>query len=61
MIAMGDVGRLVGGRYRIDRELFRGQGTQSLLVTDLRNGRPSRSSSVGSLPVMPRQTASPSA
>ena len=37
---MGDVGRLIGGRYRVDRELFRGPGTQSLLVTDLRNGRP---------------------
>ena len=37
---MGDAGRLVGGRYRIDRELFRGPGSESLLVTDLRNGRP---------------------
>jgi len=36
---MDDVGRLIGGRYRVDRELFRGPGTQSLLVTDLRNGR----------------------
>jgi outer membrane biosynthesis protein TonB len=37
---MGDVGRLVGGRYRVDRELDRGPGTKSVLVTDLRNGRP---------------------
>jgi hypothetical protein len=37
---MDDVGRLVGGRYRIDRELERTPDTQSLLVTDLRNGRP---------------------
>lgn len=39
-MAVGDVGRLVGGRYRVDRELERGAGTRSLLVTDLRNGRP---------------------
>ena len=39
-MAIGEVGRLVGGRYRIDRELERGPGTLSLLVTDLRNGRP---------------------
>jgi len=39
-VAMGDAGRLVGGRYRIDRELVRGPGTLSLLVTDLRSGRP---------------------
>ncbi len=37
---MGDIGQLIGGRYRVDRELFRGPGIQSLLVTDLRNGRP---------------------
>jgi len=38
---MGVIGRLVGeGRYRVDRELERGPDTQSLLVTDLRNGRP---------------------
>jgi hypothetical protein len=39
-MGMADVGRLVGGRFRVDRELERGPGTQSLLVTDLRNGRP---------------------
>ena len=39
-MATGVVGRLVGGRFRVDRELDRGPGTQSLLVTDLRNGRP---------------------
>jgi len=39
-MAVGDLGQLIGGRYRVDRELFRGPGTQSLLVTDLRNGRP---------------------
>ncbi len=37
---MGETGRLFGGRYRVDRELESGPGTQSLLVTDLRNGRP---------------------
>jgi len=37
---MSDIGRLIGGRYRVDRELFSGPGTRSLLVTDLRNGRP---------------------
>jgi len=37
---MGDISQLVGGRYRVDLELFRGPGAQSLLVTDLRNGRP---------------------
>lgn len=39
-MAVGDVDRLVGGHFRVDRELERGPGTQSLLVTDLRNGRP---------------------
>lgn len=39
-MAIGDVGQLVGGRYRIDRELGCGPGTQTLMVTDLRNGRP---------------------
>jgi len=37
---MGEVGLLLGGRFRVDRELYRGPGIQSLLVTDLRNGRP---------------------
>ena len=37
---MGDIGRLVGERYRVDRELGSVPGIQSLLATDLRNGRP---------------------
>jgi hypothetical protein len=37
---LDNVGRLYGGRYRIDRELWRAPHVQSLLVTDLRNGRP---------------------
>jgi hypothetical protein len=37
---MGDVNRVVAGRYRIDRELWRGPHARSLLATDLRNGRP---------------------
>lgn len=36
----GDAGRLIGGRYRFDRELGSGTHTQTLLVTDSRNGRP---------------------
>jgi serine/threonine-protein kinase len=39
-VAIGDVGRIVGGRYRVDRELGSDRATLSLLVTDLRNGRP---------------------
>jgi hypothetical protein len=39
-MALGDIGRLFGGRYRIDRELWRAPHLESLLVTDLRNGRP---------------------
>jgi hypothetical protein len=39
-VSLGNVGRLYGGRYRIDRELWRAPHIQSLLVTDLRNGRP---------------------
>lgn len=39
-MALGDLGHHLGGRYRLDRELWRGPHAQSLLVTDLRNGRP---------------------
>lgn len=37
---VGEGNRVVAGRYRIDRELWRGPHSRSLLVTDLRNGRP---------------------
>jgi serine/threonine protein kinase len=37
---LSDIGRLFAGRYRIDRELWQAPHLQSLLVTDLRNGRP---------------------
>jgi hypothetical protein len=39
-MVLGEIGRLFGGRYRIDRELWRAPHLESLLVTDLRNGRP---------------------
>lgn len=38
--AMGDGSTVVAGRYRVDRELWRGPHARSLLVTDLRNGKP---------------------
>lgn len=37
---MRDGSKVVAGRYRVDRELWQGPHTRSLLVTDLRNGRP---------------------
>ncbi len=39
-MALGDLGQHIEGRYRLDRELRRSPHAQSLLVTDLRNGRP---------------------
>lgn len=38
--AMGDGSKIVAGRYRVDRELWQGPHARSLLVTDLRNGKP---------------------
>jgi hypothetical protein len=39
-VALGEIGRIYHGRYRIDRELWQAPPLLSLLVTDLRNGRP---------------------